>query len=181
MNGKIRRPAVFLDRDGVLTREIVRDGAAYAPTRVEDFVLVPEAGAQVQRLRDAGFICIVFTNQPELANGKLNPADLEEMHRQMRAAISLDDIYFCPHGRDDGCPCYKPKPGMIEQAVARWDIDLAASYVVGDRWRDIGAGNVTGCYSILIDRSYSGDCLPDLRVASLTEAVDAVLRHARGA
>jgi D-glycero-D-manno-heptose 1,7-bisphosphate phosphatase len=86
---------VFLDRDGVLAEAIVRaDGKSYAPTRVEDFVLVADAAEQVTRLREAGFLCIVFTNQPELANGELLAADLDEMHRQMRAAIPLDDVYF---------------------------------------------------------------------------------------
>jgi D-glycero-D-manno-heptose 1,7-bisphosphate phosphatase len=166
----------------VLAEAIVRaDGHPYAPTRVEDFVLVPDAAEQVQRLHAAGFLCIVFTNQPEIASGELLPADLDEMHRRMRAALPLDDVFFCPHRRSDGCRCYKPQPGMIEDAVARWPIDLARSYVVGDRWRDIGAGNATGCYSILIDRPYSGDCSPDERVATLAEAVDAVLRHAQGA
>jgi D-glycero-D-manno-heptose 1,7-bisphosphate phosphatase len=172
---------VFLDRDGVLASEIVRDGVAYAPTRVEEFVLVPEAGQQVQRLRDAGFLCIVFTNQPELANGRLKLADLEEMHRQMRAVIPLDDVFFCPHGREAGCRCYKPKLGMIEDAVARWDVDLARSYVVGDRWRDVDAGRAAGCYSILIERPYSHATWASVRVRTLTEAVDAVLRHAGGA
>src|SRR4051812_26026653 len=101
------------------------------------------------------------------------------MHRRMRAALPLDDVFFCPHRRSDGCRCYKPQPGMIEDAVARWPVDLARSYVIGDRWRDIGAGNATGCYSILIDRPYSGDCSPDRRVATLAQAVDAVLLHAQ--
>ena len=181
MNETIRRPAVFLDRDGVLAREIVRDGTAYAPTRVEDFVLVPEAGQQVQRLRDAGFVCIVFTNQPELATGELLRDDLDEMHRQLRTAVPVDDILFCPHHRSEGCRCYKPALGMIEDAVARWNIDLATSYVVGDRWRDVDAGRAVGCYSILIERPYSNATWASARVATLTEAVDAVLRHARGA
>lgn len=173
---------MFLDRDGVLAEAIVRaDGHPYAPTRVEDFVLVPEAGEQVQRLRAAGFLCIVFTNQPELANGELLAADLEEMHRRMRAAISLDDVFFCPHSRDAGCRCYKPKLGMIEDAVARWDVDLTASYVVGDRWRDVDAGRAAGCYSILIERPYSAATWASARVGTLTEAVDTVLRHAGGA
>jgi D-glycero-D-manno-heptose 1,7-bisphosphate phosphatase len=176
-NGSSRR-AVFLDRDGVLAEAIVRDGTAYAPTRVEDFVLVPEAGAQVQRLRDAGFLCIVFTNQPELANGELRPADLDEMHRQMRAAIRLDDVYVCPHDKSEGCRCHKPALGMIEDAVARWDVDLATSYVIGDRWRDVDAGRAAGCYSILIERPYSAASWADARVGTLTEAVDTVLRHA---
>jgi D-glycero-D-manno-heptose 1,7-bisphosphate phosphatase len=173
---------VFLDRDGVLAEAIVRaDGKSYAPTRVDDFVLVPEAGEQIQRLRDAGFLCIVFTNQPELANGELQEADLEEMHRRMRAAIPLDDIYVCPHDKSEGCRCHKPSLGMIEDAVARWDVDLASSYVVGDRWRDVNAGRAAGCYSILIERPYSAATWASARVATLAEAVDTVLRHAGGA
>jgi len=172
------RLAVFLDRDGVLTEPIVRGGVAYAPTRVEDFVLVSDAGAQVQRLRDAGFLCIVFTNQPERQKDLLSQADLDEMHRQMRAAIlSLDDVYVCPHDGTTVCRCRKPATGMIDDAAARWGIDVAASYVIGDRWRDVDAGRAAGCYSILIERSYSVDARGDVHVATLGEAVDAVLRH----
>jgi D-glycero-D-manno-heptose 1,7-bisphosphate phosphatase len=174
------RLAVFLDRDGVLAEAIVRDGRAYAPTRVEDFVLVPDAGAQVQRLREAGFLCIVFTNQPERANNLLSQADLDEMHRQMRAEIPLDDVYVCPHDGTTPCRCRKPDTGMIDDAAARWGIDVAASYVIGDRWRDVDAGRAAGCYSILIERSYSVDARGDIHVSTLGEAVDAVLRHHRG-
>jgi D-glycero-D-manno-heptose 1,7-bisphosphate phosphatase len=171
---------VFLDRDGVLAEAIVReDGEAYAPTRVKDFVLVADAGAQVQRLRDAGFLCIVFTNQPERAKDLLSQADLDEMHRQMRVAIPLDDVYVCPHDKSEGCRCHKPATGMIDHAVARWGIDVAASYVIGDRWRDVDAGRAAGCYSILIERSYSVDAQADARVTTLAEAVDTVLRHRR--
>ena len=176
-----RRRAVFLDRDGVLAEAIVRaDGFSYAPTRVEDFVLVTAAGVQVQRLRDAGFLTIVFTNQPELANGELRHADLETMHRQLAAAVPLDDIYVCPHNKTERCRCHKPETAMLDDAAARWGIDLATSYVIGDRWRDVDAGRNAGCYSILIERPYSAATWADVRVATLAEAVDAVLRHAQG-
>jgi D-glycero-D-manno-heptose 1,7-bisphosphate phosphatase len=178
-SGKLR--AVFLDRDGVLARAIVRDGVAYAPIRVEDFVLVPEAGEQVERLRAAGFLCVLFTNQPELANGMLSSSDLDEMHRQMLAVVPLHDIYVCPHDKTERCRCHKPETGMMDDAVARWEVDLAASYVIGDRWRDVDAGRNAGCYSILIERPYSAASWASLRVATLTDAVDAVLKHARGA
>ena len=174
-----RRRAVFLDRDGVLAEAIVwADGKPYAPTRVEDFVLVPEAPEQVQRLRDAGFLCIVFTNQPELANGELASSDLDAMHRTMRAALPLDDVYVCPHDKSEGCRCHKPATGMLDDAAARWDVDLATSFVIGDRWRDIGAGRAAGCCSILLDRPYSACELADARVQTLTEAVELVLRLA---
>jgi D-glycero-D-manno-heptose 1,7-bisphosphate phosphatase len=175
------RPAVFLDRDGVLTEPIVRGGVAYAPTRVEDFVLVSDAGAQVQRLRDAGFLCIVFTNQPERQKNLLSEADLDEMHRQMCAIVPLDDVYVCPHDGTTPCRCRKPDTGMIDDAAERWGIDVAASYVIGDRWRDVDAGQAAGCYSILIERSYSVDARGDIHVTTLGEAVDEVLRHREGA
>jgi D-glycero-D-manno-heptose 1,7-bisphosphate phosphatase len=177
-----KRRAVFLDRDGVLAEAIVRaDGHPYAPTRVEDFVLVPEAAEQVQRLHAAGFLCIVFTNQPELASGMLSQADLEEIHRIMREALPLHDVYVCPHDKSEHCRCHKPETGMLDDAVAHWDIDLAASFVIGDRWRDVDAGRAAGCYSILIERPYSAASWADVRVATLTEAVDALLNHAGGA
>jgi D-glycero-D-manno-heptose 1,7-bisphosphate phosphatase len=177
-----RRRAVFLDRDGVLAEAIVRaDGKSYAPTRVDDFVLVPEAAAQVQRLREAGFLCIVFTNQPELANGELAASDLDAMHRAMCVAIPLDDVYVCPHDKSEGCRCHKPATGMLDDAAVRWDVDLATSFVIGDRWRDIGAGRAAGCYSILLDRPYSACDVADARVQTLTEAVELVLRLAASA
>src|SRR3712207_1600620 len=140
--------AVFLDRDGVLAEAIVRDGRAFAPTALADFALVPDAAEQVRRLRDAGLLCIVFTNQPELASKLLDPGVLDEMHAIMRAALPLFDVYVCPHDKSEGCRCHKPATGMLLDAAATWDVDLARSFVIGDRWRDIGAGKAAGCYSI---------------------------------
>jgi D-glycero-D-manno-heptose 1,7-bisphosphate phosphatase len=106
------------------------------------------------------------------------PADLDEMHRRMQAAITLDDVYVCPHDKSEGCRCHKPATGMMEDAAARWGIDLAASYVIGDRWRDVDAGRAAGCYAVLIERPYSAASWADARVDTLAQAVDAVLRHA---
>ena len=169
--------AVFLDRDGVLAEAIVRDGRAFAPTWLDDFRILPEAAEQVHRLRAAGLLCIVFTNQPELSNGLLDPRDLDEMHRQLRAAMPVHDIYVCPHDKSEGCRCHKPATGMLLDAAARWSIDLPTSFVIGDRWRDIGAGLAAGCFSILLERPYSACDDADVNVATLREAVDAVLAH----
>src|SRR5579859_8169004 len=107
------RRAVFLDRDGVLVREIVIDGQALAPTSLSAFHVLPEAAAQTQRLRQAGLRCLVFTNQPEVARGLLAVDTLEAMHRQLRDAVPLDEIYVCPHQDGDGCSCRKPGVGML--------------------------------------------------------------------
>jgi D-glycero-D-manno-heptose 1,7-bisphosphate phosphatase len=167
--------AAFLDRDGVLVREIVRDNQAFAPINMAEFAIYPDASAQAQRLRAADLLCIVFTNQPEIGRGLLPREILDEMHVQLQAQVPLNDILVCPHGRDGICQCRKPLPGMLLDAASKWDIDLSASFVVGDRWRDIGAGQAAGCFSILIDRPYSGCDDADARVDSFTAAVDLIL------
>jgi D-glycero-D-manno-heptose 1,7-bisphosphate phosphatase len=170
--------AVFFDRDGVLVREIVLDGEARAPLRIEDFFIVGEAATQVQRLHRAGFRCVVFTNQPEIARGLLPPETLEEMHRRLSQVTAVDDVVVCPHVDSDGCTCRKPRPGMLLQAAQRSGIDLRRSFVIGDRWRDVDAGRAVGCYSILIDRPYSNCSTADASVSDLTSAVDIVLARA---
>jgi D-glycero-D-manno-heptose 1,7-bisphosphate phosphatase len=167
--------AVFLDRDGVLVREMVVDGVARAPLRLEDFFILDDAGEQVARLHRAGFHCLVFTNQPEVSRGLLALDLLDEMHHRLSEATAVDDILVCPHDDRDGCACRKPGPGMLLEAARRAQIDLADSFVVGDRWRDIDAGRSVGCYSILIERPYSNCSTADACVPDLESAVDMIL------
>lgn len=169
------KPAVFFDRDGVLNRTIVRDGRAYAPLSLEDFTILPEASEAVAHLRQAGFLTMVVTNQPEIARGRLSWATLLEMHERLQAELPIDGIYVCPHDPTESCQCHKPAPGLLRQAASDWSVDLSASFLIGDRWRDIGAGRAAGCYSILIERDYSGPSEPDYRARDLLEAVDHIL------
>ena len=171
--------AAFLDRDGVLVETLVRGGRAHAAVTLAEFRICPEAPAQVARLKAAGLRPIVFTNQPEVARGTLSPCVLDRMHAQLRAAVGVDDILVCGHLDDDDCACRKPRPGMLEAAARKWAIDLPASFVVGDRWRDIEAGRAVGCYTVLIERPYSECRDADARVADLAAAVDAVLARAK--
>jgi D-glycero-D-manno-heptose 1,7-bisphosphate phosphatase len=167
--------AAFLDRDGVLVETLVRDGRAHAAVTLEQFRVCPDAGAQVARLRAAGLRPIVFTNQPEVGRGTLSPQTLETMHARLREAVDVDDILVCVHTDGEGCACRKPRPGMLRAAARTWGLDLAASFVVGDRWRDIDAGRAVGCYTVLIERPYSECRFADARVADLAGAIDAVL------
>ena len=173
------RRAVFLDRDGVLVETLVRDNQAFAPVSLDEFRLERDAGVQVARLAQAGLLPIVVTNQPEVARGIISPAVLEEMHERLRKAIPVEDIFVCAHDGPDGCDCRKPRPGMLQAAAAKWGIDLARSFMVGDRWSDVAAGHAVGCYTVLIERSYSGPASPSARVSDLTTAVDAVLARAK--
>lgn len=171
------RPAVFLDRDGVINANVERDGRPVAPTRLEDFKLLPGVEDAVRRMRQAGFLVIVFTNQPDVATGRTPMATVEAMHAIVRDELHVDDIKACFHTDADLCDCRKPKPGMILDAAREHGIDLTRSYAVGDRWRDIAAGRAAGCLTIFVDYGYEqdGPNEPDHVAGSLSEATDLIL------
>lgn len=171
----MKKPVIFFDRDGVLAKSLVRNNKAYAPLAPEEFVLVEGAERNIEILRTAGFPCIVVTNQPELERGLLKESVLDGMHKMLRDRLKVDDIIVCPHDPESGCECHKPKPGMLLEARKKWNADLGQSFMVGDRWRDIGAGRAVGCFSILIERPYSACDDADARVGSLSEAVELIM------
>ncbi len=137
------RPATFLDRDGVLNRAELREGKPHAPRRLE-----------VRALREAGFLIVVVTNQPDIGNGHVDRQVVDAMHARLRRRLPVDAIEVCPHRQTDGCPCRKPQPGMLLAAAERLGIDLRRSFMVGDDPRDIQAGRSAGCYTVLVDRGY---------------------------
>ena len=172
------RRAVFLDRDGVLNRVQVRDGAPYPPASVSEFEILPDALPGLKRLRGSGFLLFVVTNQPDVRRGTQSLPVIEEMHRILRAELPIDDFFVCCHDDADGCSCRKPRPGLLLQAAERYGVSLPDSFLMGDRWRDIEAGHAAGCKTIWIDYGYSERKPappPSARVGSLTEAVDYVL------
>ncbi len=171
---------VFLDRDGVLNRPVVREGRPFAPTSLEQFELLPGVSQACSRLREQGLVLIVVTNQPDVARGVLSREQVEQMHQKLRELVPLDDIRICFHDGPDRCDCRKPRPGLLLEAARDWKLDLYESFMVGDRWRDIDAGRAAGCRTIFIDYAYreSLRSSPDWRVLSLPEAVDWILKEA---
>jgi D-glycero-D-manno-heptose 1,7-bisphosphate phosphatase len=169
--------AVFLDRDGVLNANLVRDGHPYAPRTLEEFRLLPGVEEAVQRAKEAGFMTIIATNQPDVPSGITPRATVDAMHAELRRRLPVDDIRICFHTDADHCDCRKPKPGLLLAAAAEHGIDLTASYFVGDRWRDVDAGRAAGCFTILVDHGLVQDkpTHPHLTVASLDEAVSFIL------
>jgi len=175
--------AVFLDRDGVINANLERNGKPVAPTSLSEFRILPGVIEGVRLLKEAGFLLVVVTNQPDVANGLTPRPTVEAMHAEIRRQLPIDDIVVCFHADADKCSCRKPKPGMIFDAAARHGIDLASSYLVGDRWRDVHAGRSAGCRTIFIDNGYPQDQphQPDKVAHSLREAADFILdRHAAG-
>jgi len=172
-----RRRAVFLDRDGVINRALVRNRKPYAPWHLGEFRLLPGVTDAVAALKSVGFLVIVVTNQPDLGDGLMTPEALEAMHTRLSARVAVDAILVCPHRRDEGCECRKPKPGLIHRAAADWSIDVRRSYLVGDRATDIVAGVAAGLYTLFLDRGYAELLIeqPDLKVGSLRQAVRRIL------
>jgi len=171
--------AVFLDRDGVINRAFVRDGKPFPPPTLQELEILPGVPEALHDLKSHGFKLLVVTNQPDVGRGKQSPQSLDAMHQVLRASLPLDDIIVCCHTDKDNCDCRKPMPGMLLEAAKKHSVDLASSFMVGDRWRDIEAGYNAGCKTILIDYGYSEkppDREPDLRVASLREAADWIIR-----
>jgi D-sedoheptulose 7-phosphate isomerase len=175
-SGKER--AVFLDRDGVINRAFVRDGKPFSPPTSQELEVLPGVPEALHELKSHGFKLLVVTNQPDVGRGKQPRETLDALHRMLRKRLPLDDIFVCCHTDEDKCDCRKPMPGLLLEAARKYKIDLAASFIVGDRWRDVEAGYNAGCKTILIDYGYSEkppDHEPDLRVSSLREAADWII------
>lgn len=171
--------AVFLDRDGVINRAIIHEGKAYAPHSLDSFHILPNVAESVIKLRQAGFLTIVVTNQPEIARGTLSAAIVADMHQRLRSLVRVDDIFVCPHKDSDECPCRKPKPGMMFDAAKEYGIDLSNSFLVGDSWKDMEAAGNAGCKGILIKTSHNKDVSCFRSVENLAEAVDVILSEGK--
>lgn len=180
-----RQKAVFLDRDGTINRYV-----GYL-TNAEDFELLPGVAEAIRKINLSGYLAIVVTNQPSIARGELSYDGLDEIHKKMETLLGqqgayVDHIYFCPHHPDKGfpgevpslkidCGCRKPKPGMLLQAAEDFNIDLSASWMIGDDAKDVGAGKNAGCHTALIG---SQDFGQDKTVDSLLQFVNELLPEA---
>ncbi len=173
------RCAVFLDRDGVINRALERDAKPHAPTSLTEFELLPGVQEACIQLKRAGFLLVVVTNQPDVGRGTLKREVVETIHAQMLKLLPIDRVEVCYHSGNEPieCACRKPKPGMLLRAATELGIDLSQSWMVGDRWRDIGCGRAAGCRTILIDYGYNEplEQEPDFRVKSLLEAARIII------
>lgn len=174
---RVDRAGLFLDRDGTLIRAPVLDGRPGSIRDEEELELEPGAGDACDALAAAGFPLIVVTNQPEIARGTQSRAAVERIHARLQELLPLDEIVFCPHDDEDDCPCRKPKPGMLIDAAKRHGLDLATSYLVGDRWRDVEAGKRGGCTTVFLNREYSETVpeWPDFTARTIAEAAAWIL------
>ncbi|GAB4271972.1 MAG: D-glycero-beta-D-manno-heptose 1,7-bisphosphate 7-phosphatase [Deferrisomatales bacterium] len=180
------RPAVFLDRDGTLVEEV-----GYL-SRLADLRVLPGVPGALVRFARAGFARIVVTNQSGVARGRFPPAFVERAHAELRRRLrrrgaDVEGFYVCPHHPEHGgpCPCRKPAPGLLLRAAADWDVDLAASWVVGDKAADLELARNAGCRAALVRTGYGRETearvregeapRPDLVADDLAAATEAIL------
>lgn len=171
------RRAVFLDRDGVINRAIVRDGKPYPPTSLEELDILPGVQEALHKLHAANYLLIVVTNQPDVARGAAKREDVEAMNTYLSSQLPIDDFKTCYHDSRDKCSCRKPMPGALLEAAKEHNIDLSKSFMIGDRWRDVEAGASAGCKTFFINYRYAEQTpdAPDFIVSSLLEAKTIIL------
>ena len=176
------RPAIFLDRDGTLNRQVIRDGKPYPPQALADFELFPDVPAACARLAAAGFTLVVATNQPDVGRGTQSQSVVEAMHarlQQLVPQIAHVEVSYAA-GLDKAAPPdrrRKPEPGMLLDAALLLDLDLPHSWMIGDRWRDIDCGKRAGVRTVFIDFGYAEELRerPDFTVQSFAEAAEVIL------
>jgi D-glycero-D-manno-heptose 1,7-bisphosphate phosphatase len=171
------RKTVFLDRDSVLNDTVIRGGQPSSPRELSEFRIVPEAKQALTSLREAEYLLIVATNQPEVARRLLEPAVIELMHQKLRACLPLDDIRVCSHDDHHKCGCRKPAPGLLLNAAKDWGISLDESYIIGDRLKDVKAGRCAGCKTIFLRYPYNerNSESADYTATSLLDATEWIL------
>lgn len=150
-----RLPAVFLDRDGILNRSIVLNGKPYPPSRLDDLEVPPGSITSLWQLADLGYVLIGVTNQPEVARGTQSRELVETLNAVLQTRLPVREIFVCYHDDSDNCTCRKPKPGLILQAAEKYGLDLSRSWMVGDRWKDVAAGQAAGLKTIFVDYHYA--------------------------
>jgi len=175
---EMMRPAIFLDRDGVITRPTIRGRKPYPPRSFAELEVLPGVRDALRALKSGGYCLVVVTNQPDIARGTMQRTVADSMNDWLKSVLPLDAVLMCVHDDGDRCQCRKPLPGLITQAARELRVECAASYMVGDRWRDIEAGRRAGCKTFFIDFGYDEQApeSADFRVGSLADAARIILQ-----
>ncbi len=177
----MKQPAVFVDRDGTLIEEV------NFLSRVEDLRLFPFTNEAIKLLKDNGFLVIVVTNQSGIGRGIYDETAMHAIHDEIQAKLfgAVDGFYFCPHLPCDGCACRKPNLGMIESALADFEIDMENSWMIGDKKIDVETGKNVNIRTAFVLTGYGQkhqamlENIPDLIAGNLKNAVDKIIQISR--
>ena len=151
------RRLAFLDRDGILSVPLTRNGKGYAPRSLQELQLYPDIRSSVFRLKRLGFEVVVVTNQPDVAAGIISRAELEAINVEVVARSGVARVRVCPHAREEFCRCRKPRPGLLQAENEFGPVNFAESWMVGDRDSDLSAGNLAGCRTVFVNRGWRAE------------------------
>ncbi len=173
---------IFLDRDGVINKAIIRNNLPYSPRERDDFVILEGVRDAISILVRSGIIPVVITNQPDVSRGFTSVELVEQQHSILKNLLGIQHFYICYHDDTKSCNCRKPKIGLLISASQQLNISLERSYLVGDRWKDIQAGQEAGCSCFFVDYQYAEKQpeLPFQKVKSLLEAVKMIVKEKNG-
>ena len=168
--------AVFLDRDGVINQTVYRRGAQRAPQDLGEWAWIVGVHETLRELSARDYTLIVCTNQPDVARGWQTRAQVDAFHALIERELPVARIYACFHDNEAACACRKPRPGMLLAAARELSVDLAGSWMVGDRTSDIAAGRAAGCRTVLVRQPESAETsAADHEIRALTELL-AIIR-----
>ena len=170
------KPAVFIERDGILNRAHVERQHQVSPLTLDQFHLNTQTATLLHELKAAGLLLIVTTNQPGLSRGYQSRRELDRMHQSLKTTFPIDDLLLCPHEDADRCPCRKPKPGLLIEAAHKWGIDLNRSFVISDKWQDAEAARRAGATSLLVQSPWLGDGHHDFVLPDMSSLIDKLLQ-----
>jgi len=172
-----RAKAVFFDRDGVINLTVFRKGAHRAPADLTEFAYVEGAKATLEALKARGYVLLVCTNQPDVSRGWQDKARVIEFHEKIERELPVSRVYACYHDEQHECVCRKPKPGMLVQGSEEFAIDLAQSWMIGDRWKDIDAGKAAGCRTVYLRHPHDSEPAhePDHEIQRLEQLLDIIM------
>lgn len=172
--------ALFLDRDGVVCEALNPSVKGGYLTSIDQLKLVFGIENLIDSAIKKGYLIFVVTNQPQIAKGLMSEKKLNEIHLNMNKFLGgkINKIYYCPHIDQDNCDCRKPKTGMFLKAISEFNVDSTVSFVVGDRYKDIVAGQKIGAATIFLKNKFNKDCLkkckPTYVVSNLSEIIDLI-------
>jgi D-glycero-D-manno-heptose 1,7-bisphosphate phosphatase len=169
--------AVFLDRDGVINKAKVLNGLPYPPNNLDELFIIEGVPEAIELLLNSNYVVVVVTNQPDVARGTVEREKIESINLEISKRTGVRNFYTCFHDDSDDCSCRKPKPGLLIDAARDYGLDLKSSFMIGDRWRDVSAGQAVGSRCFFIDYGYleKSPKMPFKKVSSLLDAVHLIL------
>lgn len=177
-----RKLGVFLDRDGVINKTIMNNGTSTPPRSLPEVEILPEVPKALEIFRNLSLQIVIVTNQPDASRGSITTEQIVEINNYILKLTGISNIYTCFHDNHNQCDCRKPLPGLLTKAAKELNIDLNKSYMVGDRWSDVEAGNAAGCQSFLVIKEHlaKNSGIPYTPVLNLYEAALIIKKDLHG-